>query len=178
MAELLGSLLSRAPRHRRHRQTRAGSSHRNRRPAVPPSLHRPCRPPVSSCVRSSLLAGSTQICSLRHERRVSPCLARAHSPAPKNFRPVESSTISVDRLLRRAETDRRALHGRPRWSTKLAVRRMGACAETRHYSRGNDHRIDRVCVLRAFLAGGPGLAEASACQVMSRIRDSVVWRSE
>ena len=69
VAEHLGSLLSRAPRHRRRRQTRAGSSHRNRRPAVSP-----------------------------HERRVSPCLARAHSPAPKNFRPVESSTISVGHL--------------------------------------------------------------------------------
>ena len=34
---------------------------------------------------------------------------------------------------------------------------MGACAETRHYSQGNDHRIKRVCVLRAFLAGGPAL---------------------
>ena len=53
---------------------------------------------------------------------------------------------------------------------------MGACAETRHYSKGNDHRIDRVCVLRAFLAGGSGLAEASARQEMSRIRDFVAGR--
>ena len=75
--------------------------------------------------------------------------------------------------------------GRPRWSAKRAVRRMGACAETRQSSKGNDHRIDRVCVLRAFLAGGPGLAEASARQELSRIRDSValppegrVWRGE
>ena len=50
---------------------------------------------------------------------------------------------------------------------------MGACAETRQYSRGNDHRIDRVCVLRAFLASGPGFAGASARQEMSRIRDFV-----
>ena len=50
---------------------------------------------------------------------------------------------------------------------------MGACAGTRYYSRGNDHRIDRGCVLRAFLAGGPGVAEASARHEMSRIRDSV-----
>ena len=92
-----GSLLSRAPRHRCRRQTRAGSSHRNRRPAVPPSASA-VSSPVSSCVRISLLAGSTEICGLRHERRVSPCLARAHSPAPKNFRPVESSTISVGHL--------------------------------------------------------------------------------
>ena len=41
------------------------------------------------------------------------------------------------------------------------------------YSTGNYHRIDRVYVLRAFLAGGPGLAEASARQELSRIRDSV-----
>ena len=50
---------------------------------------------------------------------------------------------------------------------------MGACTETRHYSRGSDHRIDRVCVLRAVLASGPGLAETSARHEMSRIRDSV-----
>ena len=45
--------------------------------------------------------------------------------------------------------------------------------QTRHYSEGNDHRIGRVCVVRAFLAGSPGLAEASARQETSRIRDSV-----
>ena len=85
---------------------------------------------------------------------------------------VGSGRDRVPALGRRAETDRRALHGRARRSAKLAVRRMGACAETRHYSRGNDHRIDRVCVLRAFLASGPGLTEASARQEMSRIVDS------
>ena len=85
---------------------------------------------------------------------------------------LRNVTWLAGRVGRRAETDCRARHGRPRWSTKLAVRRMGACAETRHYSEGNDHRIGRVCVVRAFSPGSPGLAEASARQETSRIRDS------
>jgi hypothetical protein len=43
----------------------------------------------------SWLAGSTERWSLRQERRVSPCLALAHPPAPKNFRPVLSMTMTM-----------------------------------------------------------------------------------
>ena len=49
---------------------------------------------------------------------------------------------------------------------------MGACAETRHYARGNDHRVDRVCVLRTFLAGDPGLGKASGSREMRPYADS------
>ena len=50
---------------------------------------------VSSWAMISLSPGLTEMCSLRQERRVSPCLALAHSPAPKNLRSVLSMTISM-----------------------------------------------------------------------------------
>jgi hypothetical protein len=65
---------------------------------------------VSSWVMISWLAGSTDRYSLRQERRVSPCLALAHSHqdcetqsvpdcyAPKNLSPVLSMTMSTGPL--------------------------------------------------------------------------------
>ena len=52
---------------------------------------------------------------------------------------------------------------------KLAVRRMAACAETRHHSKGNAHSPDSPGLLRTSLAGDRTRGGGSHVRKVDRI---------
>jgi hypothetical protein len=111
----------------------------------------------SSWAMISLSSGLIDRCSLCQERRVSPCLALAHSPAPKNFNPLLSMTMSTGpsydwrwswtttvrrrrakcRMIRQDEIKFHQLHQRAHEAFALARRQMQH--RTQHQCRFAGH---------------------------------------